>query len=169
RRDVLSKRYGALEVLLDGTDERFDFQRTILRDRLFDARDLRLEERRGLNEVIDARAAQSLHQDADAAVGQLQHAHDDRDGADAIEILFARILVLEVFLRRQHDHAVFRERLIDGVDRLLPRYGERDDDEGEDHEILQRQNRKNVGDLDCFFFRGFVRVSHVDLLSGAGG
>ena len=28
---------------------------------------------------------------------------------------------------------------------------------------LQRQDRQDVGDLDCFFFRGFVRVSHLNL------
>jgi len=158
----------AIEVLFDRADQRLDFQRAILGDRFFDARDLRFEERRGLDEVVDARAAEALHQDADAAVGQLQHAHDDGDGADAVEILFARILVLKVLLRGQHDHAVLGQRLVDGVDRLLPRYRQRNDDEREDDQILQRQNRKDVGNFDCFFFRGFIRVSHVRPLSRAG-
>ena len=95
--------------------------------------------------------------------GQLQHAHDDGHGADAVEVLLAGVLVLEVLLRRQHDDAVLGQRLVHRVDRLLPRHRQRHDDERKDHQVLERQHRQDVGDLDCFFFRGFVRVSHVNL------
>ena len=117
--DVLAEADGAIEVLLDGANERLGLEALFLRRRLFDARDFRLEERRGLDEVVDARAAESLHQDADAAVRQLQHAHDDGHGSDAIEIVLGRIFVLEIFLRRQHDDAVLGQRLIHRVDRLF--------------------------------------------------
>jgi hypothetical protein len=36
-----------------------------------------------------------------------------------VEILFSRVLVLEILLRGQHDHAVLGQRLVHGVDRLL--------------------------------------------------
>ena len=77
----------------------------------YDAGDLRLEERSGLNEVVDARAGEALYQDADAPVGQLEHPHDDGHRADAIQIVLGGILVLEVLLRRQHDHAVLGQSL----------------------------------------------------------
>ncbi len=131
-----------------------------LRHRLLDARDLRFEEGRRLDEVVDARAREPLHEDADPPVRELEHPHDDRDRADPVEILFARVLVLEVLLRGQHDHAVLGQRLIDRVDRFLSRDRERNDDERKDDQILERQNRQNVGDLDRLFFGGFVRFGH---------
>ncbi len=45
--------------------------------------DPRLEVGQALLEGGDAGAADALHEDADAAVGQLQHAHDEGHGADA--------------------------------------------------------------------------------------
>ena len=163
RRNVLPQADGAVEVLFDGAHECFDLQRAVLRHRLFDAGDLGFEERRGLDEVVDARAREALHQDANASVGELEHAHDDGHRAHAVEIVLAWIFVLKILLRGEHDDPVFGQGLVDGVDRLFARHGQRNDDEGEDHQVLQRQHRKDVRDLDRLFFRGFVRVRHVIL------
>ena len=43
---------------------------------------------------VDARAGESLDEQADAPVGQLEHAHDRRDGADRVELVGPRRLVL---------------------------------------------------------------------------
>ena len=166
--DVLAEADGAIEVLFDGADERLGLQAAILRRRLFDASDLCFEERRGLDEVVDAGTAEALHEDADAAVRQLQHPHDDGHRADAIEVVLGRVFVLKVFLRRQHDDAVLGQRLVHRVDRLLARHRQRDDDERKDHQVLERKHRQDVGDFDWLFFRGFVRVSHLDLSDFVG-
>ena len=163
-RNVLAEGDGAIEVLFDGADERFHFQAAIARHRLFDARDLRFEKRCGLDEIVDARARQSLHEDANAAVGQLEHSHDDGDGAGAEEIFFARIFVLKILLSGEHDDAVLGEGLIDGVDRLLARHRKRHDDERKDHQVLERKHRKDVRDFYRLFFGRFVRFRHLYLI-----
>jgi hypothetical protein len=54
-------------------------------------------------------------------------------------------------LRREHDHAVFGQRLIDGADRTLAADEQRNDHERKDHDVAQRQHRQRFRDLDLFF------------------
>ena len=54
---------------------------------LLEARDLGLEVRLLGEDRVDARAREALDEEADAAVGQLQHPHDRGDGADRVEVV----------------------------------------------------------------------------------
>ncbi len=121
-RDVLAEGHGPIEVLFHRTDQSLDLERTVFAGRLLDARDLGLEERCRLDEIVDAGARQPLHQDSDAAVGQLEHPHDDGHGSDTVQIVLSRIFVLEVLLRRQHDDPVLGQSLVNSIDRFLARH-----------------------------------------------
>ena len=95
----------------------------------------------------DARAADALHEDADAPVGQLQHAHDEGDRADGEEVVGPGVLVVLPLLRGEQDHAVLGQGLVHGLDRALAAHVERHDHEREDDDVPQRQDGQVVGDL----------------------
>src|SRR5262249_15131912 len=118
--------------------------------RLLELGDLRLEERVLGEEGVDAGAGQALDEEADAPVGELQHPHDGRDGADREELLGPGRLVLRVALGDEHDDPLLGQRRVHGVDRLLAGDGERKDDEREDDDVLQRKDRKDVGNREVF-------------------
>src|SRR5207247_1035966 len=91
--------------------------------------------------------ADPLHQHADAPVGQLQHAHDDPDGADGEQIFLFRILHLAVLLGHQQDHAAVGQGPVDRLDRLLSADRERHTDERVDHDVAQGQDGQLPGNL----------------------
>ena len=128
---------------------------------LLETRDLGLDvgllgERR-----VEAGAREALDEEADAPVGELQHPHDRGDRADRVEVLGARRVVLRVLLGDQHDDPLLGEGRVHRVDRLLAGHRERQDDEREDDDVLQRQDGEDVrdrkvgfpfGGRDLFFF-----------------
>ncbi len=142
RRDVLPQGNGLLEVLLDAAQQSLVLRRQLFGNLfLFQARDLGLQVRFFGEEGVHPGPCQTLHQQADAPVGQLEHSHDRDDGADLVEVLGTRSLVGGVLLGAQHDDPLFGQGRVHGEDRLLPRDGEGQDDERKDHHVLQRQNR----------------------------
>ena len=147
-RDPLAERDGAVEALLDAAHQRLDLEALLGGGGLLDALDLGLQVRLGLADVLDAGARQALDEDADAAVGQLEHPHDDGRGADAVEVGLARVLDRAVALRHQHDDAALGERAVDRQDALVAPHRQRQDDVREDDRVLERQHGQDVGDLD---------------------
>ncbi len=70
------------------------------------ALDLGHEEGRGLFENGDARFGQALHQNLDAAVGQLAHAHDHRHRAEVVDLVRSGMFRFDVLLAGQQDEAI---------------------------------------------------------------
>ena len=67
-------------------------------------------------DCFDLCARYSLHQDANAAIGKLQHSHNHGDGADFVEIVLLRFFLIEIFLACQKDHPVLAQRFIHRTD-----------------------------------------------------
>ena len=111
---------------------------------LLEPRDLGLEVRLLGEDRVDARAGEALDEEADAAVGQLQHPHDRGDGADRVEVVRAAASRSGRPLRDEHDDPLLGEGRVHRVDRLLARDRERQDDEREDDDVLQRQDGQDV-------------------------
>src|SRR5262245_31714086 len=149
-RDVLAQPDGLFERRPDVARQRFELQ-VLLGRILFQLFDARLEVALVVFDVVDLRARDALHQDADAPVWQLQHAHNDRHRPRVEKVALPRLLFVGVSLRREHDHAVFGQRLVDGADRTFAADEQRHDHEREDHDVAQRQHRQSLGDLDLFF------------------
>ena len=146
-RDGLAEVGGLLERGLDVAHQGLELQALLGRLRLLDGLDARLQERMAILEGLDARAAHALHEHADAAVGQLEHAHDERHRAHRVHVVGPRVLVVLPLLRRQQDHAVLGQGLVHGLDRPLAAHVEGHDHEREDHDVAQREDGEDLGDL----------------------
>ncbi len=150
-RDGLAQLHRFLQLLAHAAHQCLDLERSLRQRLVGELLDLRLQEGLALGQVDDARAHHALHQDADAAVGQLEHAGDAGDGADVEQVVRLGVLGGAVALRHQHQQPVLGERPVDGLNALLARHRQRQDDEREEHHVAQRQHRQQVGQL-----RGFV-------------
>jgi len=93
--------------------------------------------------------AQTLDEDADAAVGILQHLEDAAGGAARVEPVAAGGLVLGVLLRDEAEHPVADERLLDQLERGAARDQQRCDRGGKDDDAAQREDRQLGGNLDA--------------------
>ncbi len=99
------------------------------------------------DELLDARAAEPLHQHLQPPLGELAHPHDHADGAGAIERLRRRLVLGGVALRDQEaETLVGLQRLGHRLHRHRPRHPQRDDHVREDDQIPDRQQREHVGD-----------------------
>ena len=87
----------------------------------------------------------SLDEDAQGAVGDLQHAGDDADDADAVEPVGPRLLVLGVAGGDHRQHPVGAEHVVDQLDRALLADRERGQRLGIGDGLAQRQDRQRVG------------------------
>ncbi len=101
--------------------------------------DLAHEERVRLLEALDERAALALDEDLDGAVGQAQQLDDVRDRADREDVLLARVVGLGLLLRREHQLAIARHRLLERVDRLLAPHEQRHHHVREHDDVAERK------------------------------
>jgi hypothetical protein len=83
---VLPKGADPFEPLFDGTNERFCFKLALPRIGLLERRQAGLEGWFGSGEIVDPCPGQSLDKDANGPVGQLQHAHDERNAPGLIQL-----------------------------------------------------------------------------------
>ena len=97
----LAQRHSLFEGLFHRAHERIGFHRGGHPFGLCHGFYTRLQQLLGLGEIFHAHALDSLHQSADASVGQFQHAHDERRSADTVEIIGARIVHLNLLLGEQ--------------------------------------------------------------------
>ena len=125
-----------------------------LRNRL----DPRLRKVVGARKMLQANPGDPLDEEADPAVRQFEHAHDRGRRADLVEVGLLRLLDRGVALRHQQDHPVLGERLVDRADRALPAERKRNDDERIEDGVLERQDRKDVGQSDGLVQRALPRL-----------
>ncbi len=158
--------------IVDARDDGHEILRQILaeRDRFFDCRlhisnqgfefdrfgngfdfsfwsDLGDEIRLRFVEVLHLRPRESLHENAHAAVGQFQHAHDHGNCSEIVKIRGFGIVGGRILLGDEHDHPVFCQRLIHSLDGSLSVYEERNNHVGKHDGFRKRQHGQRVGNL----------------------
>ena len=143
--DRFAERDRLFQVLLDAPHECLLLRgKLLVRRRLLEPGDLHLQVRFLGEHRVDARAGDALHEEARPPVRKLQHPHDRGHGADGVEVVLCRRLGLRAPLSDQHDDPLLGERGVDGVDRLLPRDRERQDDVRKNDDVLQGKDREDV-------------------------
>jgi hypothetical protein len=101
-----------------------------------------------LDDAVETDPGQPLHDQAQAAVGQLEHLVDVRDRADRIEILLQRLLEGRFPLREHADHPAGGVGLLDQAHRCLARDRERHEGIGEEDRVAKRKDRQFWRNLD---------------------
>eukprot|EP01132_Coremiostelium_polycephalum_P014500 gene14501-biopygen6823 len=102
------------------------------------------------HEALDRTALLAFHQHLDGAIRQLEQLQDSCNGTNAIQGIFARIIVSRISLGQQQDLLVARHRGLEGFDRLLAPHEQRDNHVRIDDDITQRQERQFDGCLHDF-------------------
>jgi len=135
----------AIDVAAHRAHERLDTQRACRRS-VIGAVDAHPIAGRLGDEALDLGATQTLHQDLEAALRQLAHAHDHPDRARLVEGRRGRIVVGRVLLRDQEAQAVLRlQRLGHRFHRHRARDAQGDDHVREHDQISNRQQREDIG------------------------
>ena len=86
----------------------------------------------------------SLHEDADRAVGDFEHAGDNADHADLVEVFGVRLFVLGVTRRDHHQHPVGAEHVVDKLDRALDAHRQRRQGVRKGDHLAQRQYGQRI-------------------------
>ncbi len=142
-RDRAAEAGHLVELVLDDPHQGLGLH--VLRRRRFgDALEPGREVGLGVRQIVDGGPRQPLHQDAHAPVGEPQHAHHQRGGADRMQITLAGVLGGGIALRDQHQHAMVGQRAIDRDRALLAAHRERQDAVGEEDGVLERKDRQHV-------------------------
>ena len=108
----------------------------------------------GLQPVLDPHPLPALDQDPQRPVGHADHAGDDAEHADRVQILGPGRLCLRVGAGDHRDRAVAAQDVVDQLDAALLPDVERDQHVGEGHGVAQRQHahalgeRRGAGDRD---------------------
>ena len=95
----------------------------------------RAQERLGRHHAVQANTRQALHDEPQAAVGQLEHLVNVRERAGRMQIGLARFFGRRVELRKHPHRRVGRDGLVDQLDGALPRNGEGHEGIGEQHRV----------------------------------
>ncbi|MNG15961.1 hypothetical protein D3C84_998260 [compost metagenome] len=103
-----------------------------------------------LDEALDAAALLAFDQHLDRAIRQLQQLQHGGHGTDAIQGIFARIVVGRVALCQQENLLVAGHCRLKGFNGLLAPDEQRDDHVWVDHNIAQGQERQFDGCLHDF-------------------
>ena len=131
----LAQGHGLFQGLLHGAHEGIRLQcwghAFGLGDRLHPS----FEQLFGLREILHPHALDALHQGADAAVRQLEHAHDECSGPDLIKVIRTRVIRLHLLLAEQQDHPALHQGRVHRADGFLAADAQGLDDERIDHHI----------------------------------
>ena len=130
-----------LEVRLDVALERVDLQFVLVTDHFWHLGDTRLQIRARRRHLVEADAGHALDDDAQAAVGQLEHLVDVAGGADRMQILLLWIILGGFALSEHGDHPARRHRFVDETDGALARHGERHEGLRKQHGVAQWKHR----------------------------
>ncbi len=111
-------------------------------------RDDRPQVRACLHQAIELNAREPLNDQPKAAVGQLEHLVDVRDGADRVQVVLRRILDRRVFLREDTNQPGRRVGFLDEAHRCFAGDGQRHEGIGKQHRVAQRQHGHFRGHLN---------------------
>jgi hypothetical protein len=98
--------------------------------------------------LLDTRPLEPLHEDAQRAVGHLDHLVDERNRSDLIEVAPGRRLDRGVARRDEGEQPVGRDDVVDQPHGPLLADRERRHRLREDDRLLQRQDRQHERELD---------------------
>ena len=101
-----------------------------------------------VGDLVERQAREPLDDQAQAAVGQLEHLVDVAGRADRVQIVLLRLLDRRVALREDANQLAAGDRLVDEPDRALARHRERHERVRKQHRVAERQDRQLVRDID---------------------
>ena len=164
------QRHHLLEVRLDVAGERVDLER-IRFGRPFDGRrDLRAEVRMCGDDLVEREPRQTLDDEPQTAVRQLEHLVDVRRRADGVQIRLPRLFDRGVPLGEDGDEFAVRDRVVNQTDGAFARDSKRHERIGKKDGVPQRQNRQLGGNRErpvaggqILRFQVFELIAHGDL------
>jgi len=130
----------ATEERLHVARQRFDLARLLQLVRQLD--ELAHEVRVVLQRPVEADAPNTLDEDAQRAVGNLDHLVDHGRRTDRVQVVPAGLLRFLVLHRHERDVAVPRDDVLDELDRAFLADCERGGKAGEDDRVLEREHRQ---------------------------
>ena len=136
------QRHHLLEVRLDVALQRVDFEAVFVAGDFFRFLDFGQQIRLARRELLQRHARQALDDQAQAAVGQLEHLVDVRGRADAIEIFLGGLFDRRITLGEDGDQLGAVHRLVDEAHRCLPRDRERHERIRKEHRVSERKDRQ---------------------------
>ena len=136
------KRHDLLEVVLDVPLQGVDLETVVVRHDLFGGPNRRTEERFRLADPVQRHAREPLDDEPQAAVRQLEHLVDVRDGADGVEIVLAGLFRRRLALGEDADELVAFDGGLDELHGTLPGHRQRHEGVGKQYRVAQRQDRQ---------------------------
>ena len=136
------ERHDLLKVRLDVALERVDLEAVVVGERLGRLRHARAEEGLGRHHLLEPQPHEALHDQAQAAVGQLEHLVNVGRHADRVQVGGGGLLHGRVALREHPDQLPARHRVVDEAHGALPRHGERHERVGKQDRVPKRKNRQ---------------------------
>ena len=98
--------------------------------------------RLGGDNLLQPQAREALHDQAQTAVGQLEHLVNVGRSADGVQVLARGLFDRGIALREHRDQLSVRNRIVDQADRALAGDGERHERIGEEDGVAKRQDRQ---------------------------
>jgi hypothetical protein len=130
----------AAEERLHIARQRFDLARLLELVRQLD--ELADEVRVVLQRAVEADAPNTLDEDAQRAVGNLDHLVDHGGGSDGVQVVPAGLFRFFVLHRHEGDVAIARDDVLDELDRAFLADRERRGEAREDDRVLEREHRQ---------------------------
>ena len=142
-------RHDLLKVGLDVPLQGVDFEPVAILEDLDGFFDLGAEIRPHVHELAQPDPRESLDDDPEAAVRQLEHLVNVAGRPDRIEVVAQRLVFARLALREDRNQAAARNRLVNQPHRALARHRERHERIGKQHRIAQRQHRQLGWQPEC--------------------
>ena len=134
-----------LEVLAHVALKRVDLERVHVSQLLGGLGDFGPQVRLRRRDTPQLDPREALDDQAEAAVGQLEHLVDVRQRADRMQIVLAGFLAGRIVLREDADDFAAGDRIVDELDGAFARHRERHERVGKQHRVAQRQRRHIAG------------------------
>ena len=110
-------------------------------------------------------ASQTLDEDAQGPVGNLDHLVDHGRGPDEVEVVEAGLLRLRILDGDESEHAIAGDHVLDELDRALLADRERRHRLRKHDRVLQRQHRKRGREGQCLLALLVQDFGHQDILT----
>ena len=153
------QRHDLLEVRLDVALQRVDLEAVFVLQHLRRFGDAAAQVRTRRGDLVEAHARQALDDDAQAAVGQLEHLVNLAGGADRMQVGLRRLVFAGFALREHGNGLAARDRFVNQLDRALARHRQRHERLRKQHGVAQRQHRHFRRHAE----RGCLRSARVEL------
>ena len=161
------ERHDLLEVRLDVARERVDLQAIGVLRPFRRGAHARAQVRLGRHDLVELQAREPLHDQAEAAIGQLEHLVDMRGGADRIEVRLAGLFERRVALREHRDQLAVGDRIVDQADGALARDRKRHERIRKEDRVSQREDRqlrrnreRPIADRDVLWLEVLELIAH---------